>query len=193
MLVANKFDPAYAPLSSDFDTRGGMAQLNHTKLYGTALTLNWIASSDWSLKSITAVRGSQTDTNIDFDTLPEKIADVNAVYKDHQFSQELQANYDAGGVLHGVAGLYYFNGSASGRSTTSSSARRRTARWATRSTAAPAAAWARAAYAGYGDFAWDISPAWSLDVGLRLTRETKTALIQNYGYADETLPHADPA
>ena len=187
MLVANKFDPAYAPLSSDFNTRSGMAQLNHTKMYGSALTMNWIVSEDWSLKSVTAVRGSSTDTNIDFDTLPEKIADVNAVYKDHQFSQELQANYDAGGSVHGVAGLYYFDGTANGEihniflgsppySTLGYSLYGSTGgRMGTKS------------YAGYGDFTWDIDPSWSLDVGLRYTHETKTAVIRNFGYADASF------
>ena len=187
MLIGNMFDPTYAPLSSDYDTRSGMAQVNHTKLYGTALTMNWIASQDWTLKSVTAVRGSSTDTNIDFDTLPEKIADVSAIYKDHQFSEELQANYDSGSSVHGVTGLYYFNGSASGEidniflgsppySTLGYSQYGSTGgRISTRSLAA------------YGDFTWDISPSLSLDVGARLTRETKGALIQNYGYANESF------
>jgi len=187
MLIVNKLDRAYAPLSSDFDTRSGMAQVNHTKLYGTALTMNWIASQEWSFKSVTAVRGSSTLTNIDFDTLPEKIADVSAIYKDHQFSQELQANYDAGGSVHGVAGLYYFDGSATGQihniflgsppySTLGLSQYGSTGgRMGTRS------------YAGYGDFSWDFSPAWSLDVGLRYTHETKTALIQNFGFANASF------
>jgi iron complex outermembrane recepter protein len=187
MLIANKLDRAYAPLSSDFDTRSGMAQVNHTKLYGTALTMNWIASQEWSLKSVTAMRGSSTLTNIDFDTLPEKIADVSAIYKDHEFSQELQANYDAGGSVHGVAGLYYFDGSATGQihniflgsppySTLGLSQYGSTGgRMGTKS------------YAGYGDFSWDFSPAWSLDVGLRYTHETKTALIQNFGFANASF------
>jgi len=187
MLTGNLFDPAYAPLSSDYDTRSGMPQVNHTKLYGSALTLNWIVSQDWTLKSVTAVRGSSTDTNIDFDTLPEKIADVSAIYKDHQFSQELQANYDSGSTVHGVAGLYYFNGSADGEihniflgsppySTLGYSQYGSTGgRISTRSLAA------------YGDFTWDISPSLSLDVGARLTRETKGALIQNYGFANASF------
>jgi iron complex outermembrane recepter protein len=186
MLQANSFDPAYAPLSSDYDTRSGMAQLNHTTLWGTALTLNWIVSQDWTLKSISAYRGSSTDSNIDFDTLPQAIADVNAVYKDHQFSQEFQANYDSGGSVHGVFGLYYFDGTAKGEihniflgsppyyplysqygSTGGSIGTK--------------------SYAGYGDFTWDINPQWSLDVGLRYTSEKKSAVIQNYAYADATF------
>ncbi len=187
MLIANKFDPAYAPLSSNFDTRGGLGQVNHTDMSGAALTLNWIVNDDWTLKSITAYRESSTDTYIDFDTLPQKIADVTAKYSDHQFTQELQANYDSGGALHGVFGLFYFNGAAAGQihniflgsppySTLGYSLYGSTGGdMGTKS------------YAGYGDFTWDLSPQWSLDMGLRYTHETKTALIQNYGYADATF------
>ena len=187
MLTANALDPGYAPLSSDFDTRSGFPQVNHTKLYGTALTMNWIASEDWSLKSITAVRGSYTDTNIDFDTLPEKIADVNAVYGDHQFSQEFQANYDAGGVLHGVFGLYYFDGSADGEIHNIFLGSPPYSTLGLSQYGSTGGSMGTKSYAGYGDFTWDISPAWSLDMGLRYTHETKTARIQNYGFSDETF------
>ena len=187
MLTSNLFDPAYAPLSSDYDTRSGMAQVNHTKLYGTALTMNWIASQDWSLKSITAVRGSSTGTNIDFDTLPEQIADVSATYKDHQFTQELQANYDSGGSVHGVFGLYYFNGTASGqiRNIFLGSPPYSTLGYSQYGSTGGSIG--TKSYAGYGDFTWDISPVWSLDLGVRLTDEKKTALIQNYGYANASF------
>src|SRR5690606_4388044 len=62
-----------------------------------------------------AKRESDTETNIDFDTLPEKIADVKAFYSDQQVSNELQVNYDAGGRGRGVVGLYHFNGDAGGQ------------------------------------------------------------------------------
>lgn len=187
MLVANKFYPTYPPLKSDFDTRSGFAQLNHTTLEGAALTMNWIANQDWSLKSVTAYRDSDTDTNIDFDTLPPALVDVNAIYKDHQFTQEFQANYDAGGSLHGVFGLFYFNGSAAGEihniflgsppySTLGLAQYGSTGgSIGTKSTAA------------YGDFTWDLSPSWSLDVGARFSRETKSAKILNLGYSDATF------
>ncbi|MEI7037793.1 TonB-dependent receptor [Fulvimonas yonginensis] len=187
MLTVNKLDPAYQPLASDFDTRSGFPQLNHTKLYGSALTMNWMASADWSLKSVTAVRGSSTDTNIDFDTLPEKIADVNAVYTDHQFSQELQANYDAGGSLHGVFGVYYFDGSANGHIHNIFLGSPPYSTLGLTQYGGTGGSMGTKSWAGYGDFTWDISPDWSLDVGLRYTHETKTALIQNYGYSDDTF------
>ena len=187
MLIANSFDPTYAPLSSDYDTRSGMAQVNHTKLWGTALTMNWIASQDWSLKSVTAYRGSSTDTNIDFDTLPEQIADVGAVYKDHQFTQEIQANYDSGGTVHGVVGVYYFNGTADGQIQNIFLGSPPYSTLGYSQYGSTGGSIGTKSYAGYGDFTWDISPEWSLDVGMRLTDETKTALIQNYGYANASF------
>ena len=187
LLTANALDPGYQPLNSNYNTRSGMAQLNNTEMSGAALTLNWIASQDWSFKSITAYRESSTDTNIDFDTLPEKIADVGAVYTDHQFTQELQANYDSGSTVHGVFGLFYFKGSAAGQIDNIFLG---SPPYSTLGLAQYGSTGGRVgtkSYAAYGDFTWDISPQWSLDVGARLTRETKSAVIQNYGFADASF------
>ncbi|HEX7815599.1 TonB-dependent receptor, partial [Dyella sp.] len=147
----------------------------------------WIASQDWSFKSVTAYRESSTETNIDFDTLPEKIADVAADYSDHQFTQEFQANYDSGNALHGVFGLFYFKGAAAGQIDNIFLG---SPPYSTLGLAQYGSTGGRVgtkSYAAYGDFTWDISPQWSLDLGVRLTRETKTALIQNYGYADASF------
>jgi len=187
LLTVNKFYPTYQPLSSDFDTRGGMAQLNHTELSGGALTLTWIVNPAWTLKSITAYRESSTDTNIDFDTLPAKVADVNAVYKDHQFTQELQANYDAGGAIHGVFGLYYFKGSADGQIHNIFLGSPPYSMLGFATYGSTGGSMGTKSIAGYGDLTWDIDPQWSLDVGLRLTQEKKSAVIQNYAFADETF------
>jgi iron complex outermembrane receptor protein len=187
MLTVNALDPAYQPLNSNYNTRSGMAQLNNTEMSGAALTLNWIASQDWSFKSITAYRESSTDTNIDFDTLPEKIADVGANYSDHQFTQELQANYDSGGSLHGVFGLFYFKGSAAGQIDNIFLGSPPYSLLGLSQYGSTGGRVGTKSYAGYGDFTWDISPQWSLDVGVRLSRETKSAVIQNYGYADASF------
>ncbi len=187
MLTTNALDPTYQPLPSDFDTRSGMAQVNQTKLEGAALTMNWIASLDWTLKSITAYRDSSTNTNIDFDTLPEKIADVSAIYKDHQFSQELQANYDSGRSVHGVFGLYYFKGAASGTIHNIFLGSPPYSTLGLSQYGSTGGTTGTKSIAAYGDFTWDISQQWSLDVGARLTRETKSAVIQNFGYADASF------
>ncbi|WP_049623957.1 TonB-dependent receptor [Frateuria defendens] len=187
MLVANRFYPTFPPLSSDFNTRSGMRPFNQTKMSGAALTLNWIASQNWALKSISAYRESDTNTAIDFDTLPAKVADVAATYTDHQFSQEFQANYDAGGAVHGVFGLYYFKGKANG---TIHNIFLGSPPYSTLGFAqygSTGGSMGTKSYAAYGDFTWDISPRWSLDVGARFTKETKSAVIQNFGYRDESF------
>jgi iron complex outermembrane receptor protein len=187
MLEANAFYPSYQPLSSDYNTRSGMQQINWTRMQGAALTLNWIASQDWTLKSITAYRSSKTDSYIDFDTLPVAVADVTALYKDHQFSEELQANYDAGGAVHGVMGLYYFNGSAAGDIHNIFLGSPPYSILGFSAYGSTGGSMGTRSYAAYGDFTWDISPTWSLDVGARITDEKKTAVIRNYLYSDASF------
>ncbi|GLQ91165.1 TonB-dependent receptor [Dyella acidisoli] len=187
LLEPNSFYPLYQPLSSNYNTQSGMPQVNWTKMKGAALTLNWIVSQDWTLKSITAYRTSKTDSNIDFDTLPVAVADVSAIYKDHQFSQELQANYDSGGAVHGVMGLYYFNGSAAGEIHNIFLGSPPYSTLGFSEYGSTGGSMGTRSYAAYGDFTWDISPSWSLDVGARITDEKKTATIQNYVYSDATF------
>jgi iron complex outermembrane receptor protein len=98
------------PLDDRYDMRIGMPNINDTSMDGASLTMGWNLNDAWTLKSITAFRESDTETNIDFDTLPQKIADVKAFYSDEQTSQEFQLNYDAGGRFRGVGGLYWFTG-----------------------------------------------------------------------------------
>ncbi|MFX5464652.1 hypothetical protein ABTD44_19970, partial [Acinetobacter baumannii] len=88
------FDPAKTPASdSRYDIASGMPNANKTISAGESLTLNWGVSDSWSLKYIAAHRKSDTDTSIDFDGLPNKIADVRAEYHDNSRSHELQAIY----------------------------------------------------------------------------------------------------
>jgi iron complex outermembrane receptor protein len=76
---------------------------------------NWRMNEDWTFKYVLAKRESDTETNIDFDTTPDKIADVKAFYSDEQVTNEFQANYDAGGRSRGVIGIYKFDGEAGGQ------------------------------------------------------------------------------
>ena len=58
-------------------------------------------------------RDGETETVIDFDSMPENVLDIPGRYSDHQFSQELQALY-TGDRLQGVVGFYYLNATAAG-------------------------------------------------------------------------------
>ena len=117
MLAANRFDPAVPnspPLADRYDVRSGFYPDNSTTAGGASFVMNYRPSDSWSLKSISAYRKSDTETSIDFDTLPAQLADVHAGYHDKQLSQELQAAYDGGGKARGVFGVYAFKGEAGG-------------------------------------------------------------------------------
>ena len=70
MLAPNRFTPTFAPLDSRYDVRNGMPNINDTQMQGGSATLAWNIGDFWSLKSVTAYRESDTETNIDFDTTP---------------------------------------------------------------------------------------------------------------------------
>jgi len=177
MLAPNRFVPTAAPLDSRYDVRNGMPNVNDTEMKGASVTVNWRPNDNWAFKYVAAKRESDTETNIDFDTLPNKIADVKAYYSDEQTSNELQANYDGGGRARGVFGVYHFDGRAGGRvlnnffnllfGDTQGNVY-------TNSTAV------------YADWTFDLSDRLKLDVGARYTDEDKHAVVLNRGYSDAT-------
>ncbi|MBB5206821.1 TonB-dependent receptor [Chiayiivirga flava] len=163
----------YLPLDDRYDVRNGMPNINDTTMNGASMTATWIVGDAWVVKSITGWRQSETETNIDFDTLPLKIADVKAFYDDENLSQEFQANYDDGGDMRGVFGVYFFDGRAGGQvlnnffnlSFGDTQGDVDTESWAV-----------------YGDWTWDFAERWSLNGGLRYTSEKKSADVLNRCY-----------
>jgi iron complex outermembrane recepter protein len=178
MLAPNRFAPTAPVLADRYDVRNGMPNVNDTSMMGASATLSWNLGDFWVLKSVFAYRESDTETNIDFDTLPNTIADVKAFYADEQTSQEFQLNYDGGGALRGVTGLYLFNGKAGGQvlnnffglvfGDTQGSID-------------------TDSIAVYGEFTWDFAPDWALTLGGRYTDEKKSADVLNIGYTDATF------
>ena len=177
MLAPNRFAPTSAPMDSRYDVRNGMPNVNDTEMKGASVTVNWRPNDNWALKYVGAKRESDTETNIDFDTLQNKIADVKAFYSDEQTSNELQANYDGGGRARGVFGVYRFHGRAGGQvlnnffnllfGDTQGNVY-------TSSTAL------------YADWTFDLTDRLKLDVGARYTDEDKHAVVLNRGYSDST-------
>ncbi|MGY6517760.1 MAG: TonB-dependent receptor [Lysobacteraceae bacterium] len=177
MLAPNPFAPGLDPLDSRYDVRNGMPNINDTRMSGASLTANWYPGSAWQFKSITAWRESDTETNIDFDTLPNVIADVKAFYSDRQLSQEFQASYDAGGAHRGVIGLFWFDGRAGGQ------VRNNFFNLLFGDTQGEVET---ESLAVYGDWIFDLGERFSLNAGLRWTEETKRADVFNQGYSDAT-------
>lgn len=165
-------------LDSRYDVRNGMPNINDTSMLGASATLSWNLGDAWVLKSVTAYRESDTETNIDFDTLPNTIADVKAFYSDDQLSQEFQLNYDAGGKVRGVAGLYWFTGSAGGQVLNN---------FYGLSFGDTQGVVDTDSVAVYGEFTWDFAERWALTLGGRYTDEKKTADVYNIGYTDATF------
>ncbi len=182
-LAANRFCPLFLgapclPNPNIFDTQSGLAPVNGTDSEGYSMTIGWDINDDWSFKSITAHRESESFNNIDFDTTPAPITDVEATYFDEQDSQEFQFLYNAGGKFSGVFGLYYFDGFAGGLvrnnflgaifGTTDGDTKTES-------------------FAVFGDGSYAISDRLTFNFGLRYTDEEKTGRAFNAGYSDDTF------
>ncbi|MGQ0801322.1 MAG: TonB-dependent receptor [Pseudomarimonas sp.] len=178
LLGQNRFTPTFAPPVGRYDVRNGMPNINDTQMQGGSATLNWNIGDAWALKSVTAYRESDTETNIDFDLTPLPIADVKAFYSDEQLSQEFQLNYDAGGAFRGVMGLYAFKGEAGGQVLNNFFGAVFGDTQGVVDTDSIAV---------YGEGTWDINDAWSLTGGLRYTDEKKSVDVLNIGYTNATF------
>jgi len=186
MLAPNPLAPAYPPLDDRYDIRSGMPNVNDTVMKGASATVNWRPNDNWVFKYVIAKRESDTETNIDFDTTPLKLVDVRAFYSDSQVTNELQANYDAGGRARGVMGLYSFNGDAGGHVLNHFF-----------NPLAPVALTNplygdtqgvvnTKSFAAYADWTFDLTDRLKLDVGVRYTDEDKHAIALNRFYLTPT-------
>ena len=50
MLAANRFAPGTQPLSSRYDVRNGMPNINDTTIKGASVAVNWNANENWAFK-----------------------------------------------------------------------------------------------------------------------------------------------
>ena len=102
-----------APVLDDvYDTRAGLiSPEQQVRAYGGAVHAELRLSDTMTLKNITAYRRDKSFAPIDFDSLPAADVDVPAIYKNKQFSNELQLLYE-GSRIQGVAGIYYLNANA---------------------------------------------------------------------------------
>jgi len=100
-------------LKNVFDTESGLNNPTQSvKATGYSLMAQWNASNLVTVKNILAYRDDETWTPIDFDSLPVADLDVPAVYKNNQFSEELQFLFSAD-KWNGIAGFYYLDADAS--------------------------------------------------------------------------------
>lgn len=174
-MGVSAFDPLRRPPSTDaYDIDSSMPGNNFTHNRGGSLVANYALSNDWSVKLIGAKRRSNSEQTIDFDGLPLPIADVFGDSRDEQKSLELQASY-SGDHGSGVIGLYRFEGTAGGGIYNNFLGRQFTSAVSTVETDSTAL---------YTDWTWPLGTLWSVNAGLRHTRETKRAIVLNQVFAD---------
>ncbi|MEO7795953.1 MAG: TonB-dependent receptor [Thermoanaerobaculia bacterium] len=182
-LAANPLCPAFLgvtcpPNDDRWDTQSGLAPVNGTDSMGASMVISWDFAEAWLFKSITAYRESDSENNIDFDTTPARIVDVQATYYDNQVSQEFQLVYDAGTNLTGVLGLYYFDGEAGGLVKNI---------FLNRIFGTTDGKTLTDSIALFGDGSYAFSDRLRLNVGLRATREKKNGIAFNAGYTNDTF------
>ena len=92
----------------DFRPRTTPGLPNETPLdhWGLSATATWELNEAFTLKSITAFRDLTYDDYIDIDATQFEMGDVFVGVDQDQVSQEFQLNYDNGGRLTAVGGLY---------------------------------------------------------------------------------------
>ncbi|MGN6155225.1 MAG: TonB-dependent receptor [Sphingomicrobium sp.] len=172
----------HTPVLDDvYDSQGALNDPKQRVRGGGAALWGEVGLNDWlKFRTITAYRKNKSKTPIDFDALPAVDLDVPAIYKDHQFSQELQLVADRG-PLQGVAGFYYLNANASDIFDV---------RLYTLGgmlglpgfTAATSGDVGTKTWAVFGDFTYDFSPQWSVSLGGRYTNDKRHAKVLRTSY-----------
>lgn len=99
-------------LADVYDTRGALNfPEQDIKAWGVSLYAEFQPSDAITVRNITAFRRDRSRGPIDFDALPAVDADVPGVYRNRQFSQELQFLYSADGV-DALLGAYFLDARA---------------------------------------------------------------------------------
>ena len=167
-------------LDDVFDTRGSLNDPKQKVRAGGVSLWAEIGLNDWlKFRNITAYRKDKANTPIDFDATPFPDVDVPAIYKNRQFSQELQLVAD-NGPLQGVAGLYYLKANAYNIFDVRL--------YTTSPTLAPGFTQGTIGdvdtktWAIFGDFSYDFTPQWSLSLGGRFTNDKRSVFIFKRNY-----------
>jgi iron complex outermembrane receptor protein len=170
-------------LDNVYDSRGGLADPEQkVRAWGVSLWGEVELTDLFKVRNITAYRKDVNHTPIDFDALPFPDVDVPAIYRNRQFSQEVQLVADSG-PLQGLLGVYYLNARAQNIFDV---------RLYTTCPAVPLAGCVVAlpgftqgttgdvrtkTWAIFGDLTYDFSPQWSASVGGRFTNDKRNAVI----------------
>jgi iron complex outermembrane receptor protein len=166
----------FAVLDDVFDSRGGLTDPTQKVKGGGVSLFGEFGVTDWlKLRSITSYRKDRSETPIDFDATPLVDLDVPAIYRNRQFSQEVQGVIESD-RLAGVVGFYYLNANAKNifdvRLYTLGALL-----GAPGFTASTAGDVDTKTWAGFGDFTYDVSDQFSVSAGIRYTSDKRHAIV----------------
>ena len=162
-------------LDNEFNSRGALLDPTQKVVSKGVAAHGRIEVADgFTLKSITAFRKDKSATPIDFDALAAVDVDVPAIYKNKQFSQEVQLEVERG-PLSGVLGAYYLDADAH----TAFDVRLYTSLPAILPglTALTQGDVGTKTWAAFGDFTYEISPQFAVSAGARYTVDKRHAEV----------------
>jgi len=163
-------------LGNVFDTRGGLVNPKQdVRGGGISIRGDFEVSDGITLRSITAWRKDKSVTPIDFDALAAADVDVPAIYRNRQFSQEVQLLVESG-RLNGLIGGYYLNANANNifdvlLGTTGA------ALGLPGFTASTFGDVDTKTWAGFADFTYDLTDQFSVSLGGRYTSDKRNATV----------------
>ncbi|PHR84109.1 MAG: ligand-gated channel protein [Colwellia sp.] len=178
-LIASTTNPSGAVQDNVYDSYSSLPTANKVENSGWSLTAEYYINDEWSVKSVTAARKNDSETNIDFDNTLIQTFDVPAIYDDEQFSQEFQLNYN-GDNLNLVSGVYYFDGKSCGQYEAIFTSVSYEKSGCNNSES----------YAIYSQGSYNVTDALSFTLGARFTEEEKNASVYDDLFLEIVYPHS---
>ncbi|MCB1636179.1 MAG: TonB-dependent receptor, partial [Xanthomonadales bacterium] len=174
----------------DFETRTSFPRdfgqrLRHR---GVSANLQWDLSDSWLLKSITAKRWLNTSSYIDIDASELELGDVLVSVDQDQFSQEFQLQFDNGGDVDAVIGLFYLRENVPSHQEAYADDFLALAGTPIDFLRTIDDDLETTSYALFGQMNWAFAPTWNLALGLRYTKEDK-----DYARSTSTFSNVLPA
>jgi iron complex outermembrane receptor protein len=165
------------PDSGEFDFRsrtsflpGQGQELEHA---GGSFAFDSALTDSLLLKSITAYRKLETNSFIDIDASEFELGDVLVALDQDQTSQEFQLQYDAGGNVQGIVGLYYLKENVPSHQEAYADDFLALAGSPISFLRTIDDDLTTTSKAVFGQVSWQFAPTWSLSAGLRYTDEDK--------------------
>lgn len=159
----------------DFRTRTSFddGQGQDLKHWGARFGFDLDLNDSWMFRSITSYRELETDNYIDIDASEYELGDVLVAFDQDQTSQEFQFQFDNGGSVQGVFGLYYLKENVPSHQEAYGDDLFTFAGAPLTFLRTIDDDLSTTSYAAFAHTSWQFAPSWTLSAGLRYTSEEK--------------------